>query len=135
MTEPDNWPTVELNHLIILAKEKQKTADFLTRLFGLPDATPADGPVPDFFLCIRLNNNVTILIAEAKEHHIGHYAFKVTPPDFDKIVNRLKQWDVNYWADPRMQRPSEYYQQDGNKGLYFMDPSGHGMEVLTPLEQ
>ncbi|MPR33116.1 VOC family protein [Salmonirosea aquatica] len=126
-------PSVELNHLIILAKEKQKTADLLTRLLDLPKAIPADGPVPGFFLCIQLKNDVMLLIAEAKEHSTGHYAFKVPPDEFERVIHRLKDWKIDYWADPRMQRPAEYYVENGNKGLYFIDPSGHGMEILTPI--
>lgn len=124
---------VEFNHHILLAKEKQKTAELLTKLFGLPDAIPADGPVADFFLCITFKNQVTLLIAEVKEHHVGHYAFKVAPADFEQVVQRLKDWNITYWADPRRQRPLECYVENGNKGLYFIDPSGHGMEVLTSL--
>lgn len=124
---------VELNHLIILAKEKQKTADFLTNLFGLPAAISADGPVPGFFLCIQFQNDVMVLIAEAKEHSMGHYAFKVAQDDFELVLQRLKDWNITYWADPRMQRPLEWYEENGNRGLYFIDPSGHGMEILTKI--
>jgi len=139
MTERDeikkeqNIPRVEFNHLIVLAKEKQKTADFLTQLLDLPDAIPADGPIPNFFLCIQFNNDVMMLIVEAKEHPIGHYAFKVTNEHFEKIGNKLKKEKKDFWADPRMQRPFEYYELEGNKGLYVIDPSGHGIEVLTKI--
>jgi hypothetical protein len=124
---------VEFNHHILLAKEKQKTADLLTKLLGLPDAIPADGPVPGFFLCISFKNDVTLLIVEAKEHSIGHYAFKVTEEEFEKVVQRLKDSNIDYWADPRMQRLRECYVENSNKGLYFIDPSGHGMEILTSI--
>jgi len=134
MNKPKELTSVELNHLIILAKDKQKTAGFLTQLLDLPDATPADGPIPDFFLCISFKNNVTILIAEATEHPIGHYAFKVSQEAFAQIVQRLKNRNIVYWADPRMQRKSECYLQDGKKGLYVIDPSGHGIEILTELD-
>jgi hypothetical protein len=123
--------TVEFNHLIVLAKEKKKTADFITRLLDLPDAIPADGAVPDLFLCIHFDNDVVILITEFKEHPIGHYAFKVTNEHFDRIVEKVKIDKQEFWADPRMQRPFECYVQEGNKGFYIIDPSGHGLEVLT----
>lgn len=128
-----NTPKVELNHLIILAKEKQKTADFITNLLDLPNAIPADGPVPNFFLCVQFGNDVMILIMETKDHPIGHYAFKVTNEHFEKIVNKLKIEKRDFWADPRMQRPFECYIEEGNKGLYVIDPSGHGLEVLTNI--
>jgi extradiol dioxygenase family protein len=133
MLKTKHQVSVEFNHLIILAKEKQKTADFLTNLLNLPDASPADGPVPGFFLCIEFKNDVTLLIVEAKEHSIGHYAFKVPGEDFVQIVQRLKNWNIDYWADPRMQRQSEWYEENGNRGLYVIDPSGHGIEILTSI--
>ena len=126
-----NETGVEFNHHILLAKDKKKTADLLTKLLGLPDAAPADGSVPGFFLCVEFKNSVTLLIAEAENHTIGHYAFKVAPAEFEKVVQRLTEWGLDYWADPRMQRPGECYIENGNKGLYFIDPSGHGMEILT----
>jgi catechol 2,3-dioxygenase-like lactoylglutathione lyase family enzyme len=134
MYEQNKLLSVELNHLIILAKDKQKTADFLTQLLNLPNAKPADGPLPNFFLSIQFKNDITILIAEAKEYNMGHYAFKVSHEDFEQIIQRLKDWNINYWADPRMQRKSECYLQNGNKGLYVIDPSGHGIEILTQLD-
>ena len=111
-------PKVELNHLIILAKEKQRTADFITNLLDLPNAVSGDGSVPNFFLCIQFANDIMILIAETKEHSIGHYAFKVTNEHFERIVNKLKIEKTDFWADPRMQRPFECYEEEGNKGKY-----------------
>jgi catechol 2,3-dioxygenase-like lactoylglutathione lyase family enzyme len=130
----ENQINVELNHLIILAREKQQTAHFLTSLLGLPDATPADGPVPGFFLCIELKNAITLLIAQANEHSIGHYAFKVPESTFEQVVQRLKENNIDHWADPRMQRPGECYEENGNKGFYVIDPSGHGIEILTSIQ-
>ena len=133
MKEQSKQTNVEFNHHILLAKDKQKTAEFLTRLLDLPEATPADGAVPGFFLCIHFKNDVTLLIAEVKEHPMGHYAFKVPQEDFERVLQRLREWNIDYWADPRRQRPSECYEENGNRGLYFIDPSGHGMEILTQL--
>jgi len=89
MIKTENQVGVELNHLILLAKKKQKTAHFLTYLLDLPDAIPAEGPVAGFFLCIELKNEITILIAQANQHPIGHYAFKVPEGDFKQVIQRL----------------------------------------------
>jgi hypothetical protein len=124
---------VEFNHHILLAREKKKTAELLTFLFDLPDPIPADGPMPEFFLCINFKNNVTLLVAEAKEHSIAHYAFKVPQEDFDQVITKLEDLNIKYWADPRMEKPSEIYMENGNRGLYFIDPSGHGMEILSEI--
>lgn len=77
---------VEFNHHILLARDKQKTADFLTTLLGLPDAELADDSASGFFLCITFKNDVTLLIAETKEHTIDHYAFKVQIEEFESRI-------------------------------------------------
>ena len=125
---------VEFNHLIILAKEKKNTADFITWLLDLPSAVSADGAVPDFFLCIPFDNEVMILVAEYKDHPIGHCAFKVTGSHFKRILAKLKSSNRDFWADPKRQRPFEYYELEGNRGLYVIDPSGHALEVLTKID-
>ena len=134
MLKTKNQVRVELNHLILLATEKQQRAHFLTYLLGLPDALPADGPLPGFFLCIEPSNAITLLIAQANEHPIGHYAFKVTEADFKQVIQRLNEGNVDYWADPRMQRLREWYEENGNRGVYVIDPSGHGIEILTGID-
>jgi hypothetical protein len=89
--------------------------------------------VPGFFLCIELANAITVLIAHAEEHPIGHYAFRVSASDFEQVIQRLQDWEQDFWADPRMQRPLECYQGNGNRGLYVIEPSGHGIEIFTPI--
>jgi catechol 2,3-dioxygenase-like lactoylglutathione lyase family enzyme len=119
--------TIEFNHLIIFAKDKQKSANFLTTILGLPEAKPAG-----FFLSVDFSNNVTFQYAEPGVDFImQHYAFLVTELEFDEILLRIKERGLEYWADPRRQKPNEYNCNHGGRGLYFCDPSGHGMEIIT----
>jgi len=119
--------SIEFNHLMIFAKDKQKSADFLTGILGLPEPKPAG-----FFLSINFKNNVTFQYAETNVDFImQHYAFLVTENEFDEILLRIKESGLEYWADPRKQKPNEYNYNHGGRGLYFLDPSGHGMEIIT----
>lgn len=34
-------------------------------------------------------------------------------------------------ADPHLRQPGEINDHHGGRGLYFMDPAGHGMEIIT----
>ncbi|NPT62140.1 VOC family protein, partial [Paraburkholderia sp. 5N] len=36
-----------------------------------------------------------------------------------------------YWADPVHRRPGEINMSDGGRGVYFQDPSGHNLEIIT----
>jgi hypothetical protein len=38
---------------------------------------------------------------------------------------------VAYWADPGQTRRDEINTRDGGRGLYFTDPDGHLLEILT----
>jgi hypothetical protein len=38
---------------------------------------------------------------------------------------------LQYWADPRRSRPGEINRNDGGRGVYFPDPDGHYLEVIT----
>jgi catechol 2,3-dioxygenase-like lactoylglutathione lyase family enzyme len=36
-----------------------------------------------------------------------------------------------YWADPGRTRRGEINHRDGGRGLYFQDPDGHLLEIIT----
>jgi len=60
-----------------------------------------------------------------------HYAFLISEADFDAVFGRIKDRDLDYWADPRGSRPGEINHNDGGRGVYFRDPDGHYLEVIT----
>jgi catechol 2,3-dioxygenase-like lactoylglutathione lyase family enzyme len=60
-----------------------------------------------------------------------HYAFLVSEPEFDQIFGRIQGRDLPYWADPRRRRPGEINHNDGGRGVYFPDPDGHLLEIIT----
>jgi catechol 2,3-dioxygenase-like lactoylglutathione lyase family enzyme len=60
-----------------------------------------------------------------------HYAFLVSDEEFDQIFGRIKERELPYWADPGRSRPGEIRQRNGARGVYFPDPSGHFLEILT----
>jgi catechol 2,3-dioxygenase-like lactoylglutathione lyase family enzyme len=127
MKKHESLITIEFNHLIIYAKDKQKSADFLTTLLGLPAAEPAG-----FFLSVAFKNNVMFQFAETGiDFFMQHYAFLVSEPEFDEILARIRSQNMEYWADPMKKKPNEYNHNHGGRGLYFLDPSGHGMEIIT----
>jgi catechol 2,3-dioxygenase-like lactoylglutathione lyase family enzyme len=119
--------TVELNHTIVAARDKLAAATFLTDLLGLPAPTPF-GP----FLVVTLGNGVSLdFIDTSDDIHPQHYAFLVSEPDFDAIFGRIRALDLPYWADPSHKEPGEINTRDGGRGVYFNDPNGHILELLT----
>jgi len=58
-------------------------------------------------------------------------SFLIDEEDFDPIFGRIRADGLDYWADPFKQRLGEINRNDGGRGVYFADPNGHLLEVLT----
>ncbi|GAA0502981.1 hypothetical protein GCM10011581_27120 [Saccharopolyspora subtropica] len=118
---------VQLNHTIVAATDKIASARFLTDLLGLPEPEPF-GP----FMCVQTSNNVTLDFLETDgEITSQHYAFLVSEDEFDEIFGRIRKRGLPYWADPAHREAGEINTRDGGRGVYFDDPDGHNMEILT----
>jgi catechol 2,3-dioxygenase-like lactoylglutathione lyase family enzyme len=118
---------IQLNHTIVRARDKQESAAFLTDILGLPPPTTY-GP----FLVVQVDNDVSLDFAD--DHgpvHPQHYAFLVDESDFDDIFGRIKERGLTYWADPFRRRPGEFNTNDGGRGVYWEDPNGHMLEIIT----
>ena len=119
--------TVKLNHTIVSARDKRASAAFLAEVLGLPAPVPF-GP----FLVVGADNDVTLDFIDADgEITSQHYAFLVGETEFDAIFGRMRERKLTYWADPFQDRPGEINTRDGGRGVYFEDPSGHLLEILT----
>jgi catechol 2,3-dioxygenase-like lactoylglutathione lyase family enzyme len=120
---------ITFNHTIVAARDRQESATFFTDLFGLPDAQEF-GP----FLAVTLNHGVSLDYAQAPpdaDIHPQHYAFLVSEEEFDAIYGRIRERAMPHWADPHGSQPGEINHHDGGRGVYFQDPSGHYLEIIT----
>jgi catechol 2,3-dioxygenase-like lactoylglutathione lyase family enzyme len=117
---------VQLNHTIVAARDRHASANFLAEILGLP-APKAWGP----FVMVEVDNDITLDYMEADEITPQHYAFLVSEPEFDEIFGRIKERGLTYWADPFHQRPGEINTNDGGRGVYWEDPDGHNLEIIT----
>jgi catechol 2,3-dioxygenase-like lactoylglutathione lyase family enzyme len=118
---------VQLNHTIVRSRNKEASASFLTEILGLPGATRF-GP----FLVVEMANGVSLDFYETDgEIASQHYAFLITEAEFDEIFARIRERDLDYWADPGQSRPGKINHHDGGRGVYFEDPSGHLLEIIT----
>ena len=119
----------KLNHHIVWSHDKKRSAAFLTEMLGLPPST-SWGP----FEIVELDNEVSIDfhdVDESTEIQPMHYAFLITEDEFDAVYGRIVERGLDHWADPAQRRPGEINHNDGGRGVYFPDPDGHFLEVIT----
>lgn len=119
---------IQLNHTIVPARDAKASANFLTEILGLPQTPVRFGP----FWTVTLDNGVTLDYIDSQEAMpIEHYAFLVSESEFDTIFERIQARELEYWADPMHSRPGEINRNDGGRGLYWNDPNGHYLEIIT----
>lgn len=118
---------VQLNHTIVHCRNKKESANFLSEILGL------EKPKAFYhFLVVQTANGVSLDFLETAEPlTVEHYAFLVSEPEFDEIFGRIKNRKMKYWADPARHLENQINQNDGGRGLYFVDPSGHVLEIIT----
>lgn len=118
---------VELNHTIVAASDAAASAAFFAGLLGVAAPTRF-GP----FHCVVLDNGVTRDYLDADGSvEAQHYAFLVGEDEFDRIFERIRARGLAWWADPAKRRPGEINRRDGGRGLYWDDPDGHRLEIMT----
>jgi catechol 2,3-dioxygenase-like lactoylglutathione lyase family enzyme len=118
---------IKLNHTIVYVSDRQASSTFLADLFGLPAPVPW-GP----FLTVELANEVTLDFHDQEgPASPQHYAFLVEEDEFDAIFGRIRERGMDYWADPGHREQGAINTHDGGRGVYFDDPSGHILEIIT----
>jgi len=118
---------VHLNHTLVSSRDKEASARFLSEVLGLPEPVRF-GP----FLVVETDNGVSLDFYDTDgEIASQHYAFLITEAEFDQIFARIRARKLDYWADPGQRQPGEINHGDGGRGVYFEDPSGHLLEIIT----
>jgi len=123
---------IRLNHTILAARDRDASANFLTTILGLPPAAVL-GP----FAVVRVGDT-SLDYMDVKDYRGAdgeiasqHYAFLVSEVEFDEIFERIRQHRLPYWADPARQQRGQINTWDDGRGVYFEDPNGHLLEIIT----
>jgi catechol 2,3-dioxygenase-like lactoylglutathione lyase family enzyme len=118
--------TIHLDHTVVPAHDKEASARFFARIFGLEYT----GPV-SHFAPVRINEQLTIDFDNWEKFERHHYAFKVGEAEFDGIYDRVLKEGITYGSGPRSHEDMTINHRHGGRGFYFCDPNGHLLEVLT----
>lgn len=122
--------SIQLNHTIVGCRDHRVSAEFWADVLGLEVGAPSG-----FFIPITVGNGVTFDFAnvgpQVTEIQPQHYAFLVSEAEFDHAFTKILRYRVDHWADPHRRLPGQINHHDGGRGVYFLDPDGHFLEVIT----
>jgi catechol 2,3-dioxygenase-like lactoylglutathione lyase family enzyme len=126
---------ISFNHTIVAARDKLASATFISKILGVQLGKPFGRFIP-----VRLNDTTSLDYANNSDlTRMGtpeiipqHYAFAVDDGEFDAIMERIHKEGVAYYAEPHQPRHyGEINTERGARTVYFDDPDGHVIEVLT----
>lgn len=120
--------SIELDHFIVPCRNQLASARLLADLLGVP----WDASAPGNFSPVYLNDGLTLDFQQtADPYPIAHYCFRVSPPEFDAILTRIRAAGIAYRSRVSgpidMQSNKEY----GGDMIYWNEPDGHQWEILT----
>jgi catechol 2,3-dioxygenase-like lactoylglutathione lyase family enzyme len=117
---------IMLEHTIVPAHDKVEAATFFANIFGL-EVSPPMGP----FAPVRVNDDLTLDFQDRERFEWHHYAFHVDDAEFDAILERVIATGIPYGSGPYALEDGQINHRHGGRGVYFRDPNGHVLELLT----
>ncbi|WP_265442579.1 VOC family protein [Flexivirga meconopsidis] len=129
-----------LDHTIVPARDKVASAQFVGHVLGRTMK-----PNPGHFAQLPINESLTLDFADEIEDWGGpgfdpmvgkshHFAFVVTPWEYDDILARIRADGIPYGSGPFRHTDGREYTARGGRGVYFEDPAGNIFEVMTVPE-
>jgi catechol 2,3-dioxygenase-like lactoylglutathione lyase family enzyme len=117
---------IVLDHTIVPAHDKKAAAQFFARIFGVPYR-----PTAGHFAPVQVNDALTFDFADEETFQPHHYAFHVNDGEFDAIFGPVKTEGIPYGSQPWTLDDGKLNQRRGGRGVYFRDPDGHILELMT----
>ena len=118
--------TITLNHTIVPSHNKTESARFYSRILGFDYFGEFS-----HFVVVKVNDTLSLDFDNREKFESHHYAFKVSDQEFDEIFGRLKAENIKYGSGPFEPENMSINHNDGGRGVYFRDPNGHLLEMLT----
>jgi catechol 2,3-dioxygenase-like lactoylglutathione lyase family enzyme len=116
-----------LDHTIVPARDKEASARFFARIFGLEYQG-----LWHHFAPVKVNETLTMDFGDGGEQFdVQHYAFIASDEEFDAVLERVQAEGLPYGSAPWALEDGEINHLHGGRGVYFRDPNGHVLEVIT----
>lgn len=107
-------------------RDPNRSAHFLSEILGLPLPHTLG-----HFTIVQIGDTSLDFFETNKQIQPQHYAFLVSEAEFDAIFKRIKKRNLPYWADPYRRKENQINGWDGGRGVYWDDPDGHLLEIIT----
>ena len=118
---------ITLDHTIVPARDKNASAEFFAKLFGLT----YDGPMGPF-APVRINETLTLDFDDRRQgFEVHHYAFHMSDAEFDAIFGRIKDAGLTYGSQPWTPDNMQVRMAGGGRTLFFRDLDRHLLEIRT----
>src|ERR1700730_16940373 len=102
-----------------------EAAKFFARVFGLKRGRSS------YFAPVKINKTLTLLFDDDSKFESHHLAFHVSNREFDAIFSRIKEANIAFGSAPWSLDDGKLNDWRGGRGLYFRDPNGHVLEIMT----
>ena len=118
---------IQLDHLMVPARDKVAAAKQLGELLGVPWSATGVGP----FAPVYVSDGFTIDFDEWSEPFPRiHYCFRVGEDEFDAILRRLQAAGIAYRSNVQGPVGNQVNTQHGGR-IVLDQPDGHYWEMLT----
>jgi catechol 2,3-dioxygenase-like lactoylglutathione lyase family enzyme len=120
--------TIELDHVIVSARDQRASARRLAELLGVRWAPSGAGP----FSPVYVNEGLTLdFIDDASAFPVQHVCFRVDEATFDAILGRIRAASIPFRSSVRGPDDRRVNTDYGGRMVYWNDPDGHQWEMLT----
>ncbi|TAK85205.1 MAG: VOC family protein [Aquabacterium sp.] len=120
--------TIELDHVIVSARNRDASARQLAQLLGVPCGPAREGP----FFAVYVNDGLTLdFIQTDAPFPIEHFCFRVSDAGFDAILGRIREAGIAFRSSVRGPVDGKVNTGYGGKMIYWNEPEGHQWEILT----
>ena len=117
---------LQLDHTIVPAYDKVKSAKFIARIFGV-DFKRTWG----HFAPVKVNDTFTLDFDDSDNPQSNHYAFLASDEEFDEVLQRVKDEGIAFGSGPRSRTDGKINHRHRGRGFYFDCENGHVWEVIT----
>ena len=120
--------TLELDHLIVPARDREASAARLAQILDVPWSRTGVGP----FCPVYVNDHLTLDVDQVTgELPVLHFCFRMSDDAFDALLGRLTALGIAYRSLPHGPVDGAVNPAFGGRLVYWSEPDGHVWEALT----